>query len=73
MTKQDLIQFEKLSTLSPKEIEKKNPGVFAKLNEQAGVRFKKIISRKLKSADKLITDHIDKIDVVRDTKWKPGF
>jgi hypothetical protein len=62
MNKQELLELEKLSLLTPKEIEKKKPAVFSKLNERASANLKNAIESKLKDAPKVIKEGLAKID-----------
>jgi hypothetical protein len=62
MNKQELLELEKLSSLTPKEIKKKQPAVFTKLTETASVRLKTMVQEKLKDAPKTIQDIVSKFD-----------
>jgi Neuraminidase-like domain/Salmonella virulence plasmid 28.1kDa A protein len=62
MNKQELLQLEKMATLSPKEIEKQQPALFSKLSERASISLKNTIEAKLKDAAPEIKTSLKKID-----------
>ncbi len=62
MNKQELLQFEKLASLTPREIEKKQPAVFLQLSTSASVSLKDTIENKLKNAPAVIKDSLAKIN-----------
>lgn len=62
MNKQELLQLEKLGTLSPKEIEKQQPALFSKLSERASISLKNTVEAKLKDASPEIKASLKKID-----------
>jgi len=62
MNKQELIQLEKLSTLSPKEIEKQQPALFSKIRDRASISLKNTLKVRLKDAPKEIKDSFSTID-----------
>jgi hypothetical protein len=62
MNKQELLQLEKLATLSPKEIEKQQPALFSKLSERASISLKNTVEAKLKDASPEIKESLKKID-----------
>jgi hypothetical protein len=62
MNKQDLLQLEKLVTLTPKEIEKQQPALFSKLSERASISLKNTVKAQLKDAPKEIRESFSKID-----------
>ncbi|AIZ40200.1 Tc toxin subunit A-related protein [Cellulophaga baltica] len=62
MNKQELLQLEKLASLTPKEIEKQKPAMFSKLSERASISLKNTIVAKLKDASPEIKASLKKID-----------
>ena len=62
MNKQELLQLEKLSALTPAEIEKQQPAVFTKLNERAGLTLKTTVETRLKDASQEVKATLAKID-----------
>ena len=70
MNKQELLQLEKLATLSPKEIEKQQPALFSKLSERASISLKNTIEAKLKDASPELKASLKKIDFSPDKLGK---
>ena len=66
MNKKDLLQLEKLASLTPKEIEKQQPAVFSKLSNRASDNLKISIENKLKNSPKSVKDSLAKIDFAPD-------
>ena len=62
MNKQDLLQLEKLASLSPNEIEKQQPALFSKLSERASISLKNNIEKKLINASPEIKDRLREIN-----------
>lgn len=62
MNKEELLQLEKLASLTPKEIEKQQPAVFTKLSDRASGNLKANIESRLKDAPAAIKESLAKID-----------
>lgn len=62
MNKQELLQLEALSNLTPAEIEKKHPAIYAKLTEKASAVLKSHVESALKDAPKALKDGLSKLD-----------
>ena len=62
MKKEELLKLEKLATLAPKEIEKKDATIYTKLRERASVNLKLIAKERLADAPKEIKESFAKID-----------
>lgn len=62
MTREELLQMEKLAALTPKEIEKQLPALFSKLGERAGISLKNTAVKKLKKAPRDIQERLSKLE-----------
>ena len=62
MNKQDLLQLEKLATLTPKEIKKQQPALFSKLSERASLSLKDSVKAKLVNVPQEVRETLDRID-----------
>ncbi|MEX2345249.1 MAG: neuraminidase-like domain-containing protein [Balneolaceae bacterium] len=62
MNKKQFLQLEKLATLTPSEIQKKNPAIYKELSENAGLSLKTSVERKIKDAPKEVKDMVKKVD-----------
>lgn len=62
MNKEELLQLEKLASLTPKEIKEQQPALFSKLSDRASISLKNVIEDRLKDAPKNIKDSLTEID-----------
>jgi hypothetical protein len=66
MNKQELLQLEKLAFLTPKEIEKQEPEIYAIVNSSVTKDFKDSIGSRLKNVSKNAAEEFDKLDFTKE-------
>ena len=66
MNKQELLQLEKLALLTPKEIEKQQPEIYAIVNSSVTKDFRNSIGAMLKEVSKNASEEFAKLDFAKE-------